>query len=231
MMRDSLRQWAGVGLAAVAGLFAFGIFSTVDTSPEPARAPPLPSPTVRADLTRPLPSTPRHDAAAPAPDPRDAQLEAAREVIRELEEEAYGTPRVWDDSIPITHRPETVIPAIEGMLADGSVQYRLIGFDCDEPPCIAIFDSTGHQPTQLLATSTWEELWGERQSIALDWVQCEDGSTRRFAAISPGVRRVSDAEFQARAARDPTPEEIEESVNSSKRWAVRIARWKPQVCE
>lgn len=167
---------------------------------------------------------------------REAELELARATIAELERELYGVPLAWDDSIPTTHQPDFVTRNIERAMQECGVTARLVGFDCDEPPCFALLDTTpdpddpgsnGHGA--LVDCPAWKEPWGVSVSHASDQVTCPDGSTRRFSLISPGTERV-DVDWETFLTRERTDEDRADAENRMKRMLARAANAGPRVC-
>jgi len=125
-------RWrVSLGVLAMAGVWGLASWGSPG-SPSPAAPPPAPP--LRASASTPAPAP----VPVPMPDadpgeqatPDDRALDAAHEVIRELEVEAWGHPLAWDDSIPASHRPETVIPTIERVVDDCDIAFPLLGFDC-----------------------------------------------------------------------------------------------------
>ena len=124
----------------------------------------------------------------------------------------------WTDKTPPEYKRDVFQPLLEKTLADAGLSVRLVGFDCKEPPCIAMmhnYEKTG-KSTGLAGSTLWKS---ESRSIVLsgysDLVDCGDGRKERVELLSP---------HKVLPAR--TDEEKNRSRRLRARWDEIMKNWK-----
>jgi len=211
-----------------------------DTTPFSPHTPPHPHPpATRSDQLIPAP-TPRRQTIKDTvarenpvvPNSPDATLDGARTAISELEIEAYGTALEWNDSIPRTHRPESVVAIVEEVVEKCEIDFPLLAINCDEPPCFAVFDKTGHATAhhKLTGCPAWNRVWGKQVYQLWRTVECEDGVSRKFMMISPGFERVDEVDPASGLYREESKSEIAKTRNLWKRINARASNLERIIC-
>ncbi|MFZ5479352.1 MAG: hypothetical protein ACOZNI_21490 [Myxococcota bacterium] len=136
-------------------------------------------------------------SAAPPDDVAALRAENAllRKVNEGLEIEVYGLAPAWPTDTPKSHREE-----FEGnlrkALADCEVDVDLVGVDCSEPPCMAIFRNAGDDFWNDLINTCpgWVDRYGSSVSTNSGTVDCGDGRTEAVWRIGPGGWRAPEPE-------------------------------------
>ncbi|MBN2494291.1 MAG: hypothetical protein JXR96_06870 [Deltaproteobacteria bacterium] len=133
---------------------------------------------------------------------REAELGEARRKLEALESkhkmqaailegyryEKYGEPIAWPEHMPSQYRPEQYQSIVSRALDQGEIGADLLGFECREPPCIAILRSHDQSARMLPITRT--EIWrqsygGSVRSGYAGFIDCGDGRKERIELISP----------------------------------------------
>lgn len=195
--------------------------------------PPVPAPEAERTHAAPLRAHATAPPVAPVapvvPGACGAQLELARQTITELEVELYGVPVPWPDGLLPQYEPEFVQGEIRRAFEDCGVSAQLRGFDCDEPPCFAVVDTTDAEEAydQLVASCPiWREAWGEGAMVLGQRLDCGDGVVRSLKLISPGARVAS-----PEGGEPPHPSGAPaERDNVSKRHQIRMEIAREHLC-
>jgi len=130
-----------------------------------------------------------------------------------LAHELFGDPIPWPERIPEQYRTavfeENVRSALEACAAD----IGIAGFECDEPPCLAMFRGGEEGWLEKLVQScpSWIDVYGNTASITGGMVDCPGSRTERYAILGPIA-----------------PELTSKGPKSRKRWE---QRWKQRTQE
>ena len=145
----------------------------------------------------------RADAAgapgASAPEPGVGP--EARERIRQLEAEvdqlqarldASGVrppaqPVAWPDGRPEKFTEAGLRGLLEQGLQDCDVPAELVGFECGEPPCVALLRTSddGWHDALVNNCATWTEAYGTTVSMDTGRADCGGGDEEAYALLSP----------------------------------------------
>jgi len=104
-----------------------------------------------------------------------------------LARELFGDPIPWPEAIPEQHRTavfeENVRSALEACTADVGIA----GFECDEPPCLAMFRGGEEGWCEKLVRSCpgWIDVYGATASIAGGLVDCPGSRSERYTILGP----------------------------------------------
>ena len=190
-MNEDIAMYVKVACLAVALLVGFAAGRHVGSSGEGTdhRA------QGEAVAGRPAPAAPPGPVLTPRSSEADqlrervAQLEDQVALHRRLEEayeqELYGEPIPWTSDLPDDFQPELFKMKVAEAMTD--CQADLVGFECDEPPCLALL--RGHDPGYNGSLNArcpgWVTHFGETSSGYHTSIDCGDGRTERVHMVSP----------------------------------------------
>ncbi len=149
-----------------------------------------------------------------------ADLDVAREAVRDLERERDGVPPSWTDDIPPAYRAEFAAARLDEVFRTCGRDLRLLGIECDEPPCFMALDTTdrrGAHADLVQQCPAWRRDWTQGIRSTSRTMDCPDGSQRVFWMLSPGTGL-------------PPPADPMEMKNNTKRQAARAARLEARIC-
>jgi hypothetical protein len=93
----------------------------------------------------------------------------------------------WQDSVPDAYLPERFYGVIDEALVSCRLGVRLIGVDCTEPLCIALFEFTDlwrYHSDKLGECSAWTSVYGDTFTLVSTSVDCP-ARKRSIIAIAP----------------------------------------------
>ncbi len=199
MIARGLKLVAAVCVLGV--MFSLGILAGLDRADEPAPQPialaPAPSERGPGEPSETLPACPS------MLDLRDlrAELAGARKRIEELESrlalagvlergyqgQLFGTPQPWPADTPAHLAPQGFQDLLARSMDACEVPAELVGFDCEEAPCIAMLRPAGRGWIWSLIRDCPE--WAERfRRVPLRtdfWADCGPGETEHVVLLSP----------------------------------------------
>lgn len=113
------------------------------------------------------------------------ELKMARAATELYERELFGDPIPWPETIPEPFQPGVFQRAMQDVMQD--CEAELVGFECDEPPCIAMLrnDDPGYLGPLVERCLGWVEQFGDRSSGLHTNIDCGDGHSERVHLISP----------------------------------------------
>lgn len=201
---------AGLRLTALGGLvgiaFGLGVLAGFEWAPDgsPAGSGPVEPPEPRVDgepsVPDDSPARPGWLARCPDAGGQQAALDGANKRIEELEArlalarvveqgyrgELYGTPVPWPDEVPEQLRPEGFQALLAESLDACQVPAELVGFACEEAPCMAMLRPERRDWIWSLIRDC--PSWGERfKQVPLQydfWVECR-GRSERVVLLAP----------------------------------------------
>jgi hypothetical protein len=147
------------------------------------------------DPPAPRATSPAKRAAPAAREAAPVDLDRIGELERELALErlraanlevvAYGRAPTWPEEVPPGHRPEAFQAFVRQAIAGCGVDVDLAGFDCDEPPCMAIVrGGASSWFSDLTNCDMWAEMYGAKGgSMASSSVRCDDGTEEPFTLV------------------------------------------------
>jgi hypothetical protein len=130
-----------------------------------------------------------------------------------LAHELFGAPIPWPENIPGHYRTsvfeENVRSALEACPADVGIA----GFECDEPPCLAMFrgGEEGWWEGLVQSCPGWIDVYGNTANITGGMVDCPGSRIERYTILGPIA-----------------PELRGRGLESKKRWE---RRWKHRTQE
>ncbi len=175
----------GIGAALVVGLIMGGVIGRF-TAPSPSA-----TPSPRRPLSPSMASNPTQASAPSRPlatgDCADIEAELVEErAYREsLEFELYGTPIPWPDDTPHQDTEEGFSEIIEAVVEDCEPGWLVHGYDCTEPPCMAVIFPEEGTNLSVGKCPAWVEPFGNAASNASMSIKCADGEEKRLLLLSP----------------------------------------------
>lgn len=100
----------------------------------------------------------------------EARLGFLQVLQKGYQHQLHGSPVPWDDSIPPQYRKEGFQAKLAQALDELEAPAELVGFDCREPPCVAVMRNLGHpgQKPELRRSKTWMESLRHRLQDPVD---------------------------------------------------------------
>jgi len=104
-----------------------------------------------------------------------------------LARDLFGVPIPWPEDIPEPYRTavfeENVRTALEACAAD----IGIAGFECDEPPCLAMFrgGEEGWWEELVQSCPDWTDVYGSTASITGGVADCPGTRTERYTILAP----------------------------------------------
>jgi hypothetical protein len=192
-------------IALICGLLGFFIGILVPpaereaASPSPAEAQSTPEatepqekpPRQTTSYQRPAKLTASEQAELVRLKKRVGELEAKaafqEAVVEGYRQDKYGTPIPWPDRIPGQYKQEEFQSIINQAIIEAEAPVDLVGFDCKEPPCIALLRRhDGRSSSGLAQTKIWKDNYGGSvRSGYSGFVDCGDGRKERIILESP----------------------------------------------
>lgn len=113
------------------------------------------------------------------------ELRMARAAKELYEQQLFGDPIPWPETIPEAFQPGVFQRTMGDVMQD--CEAELVGFECDEPPCIAMLrgDDPQYLGPLLERCPGWAEQFGERSSGLHTNIDCDDGRSERVYLVSP----------------------------------------------
>ncbi len=220
------RSWAGFIVVAVVG---FGIAFFFGYSGNPVQHETRKS----FDEAEEAERSSQEDAAAAeaAKDALDASLlsrsaelqgeiDTIDELARAYEEQLFGPPLAWPGQVPRELSEAGFRDQVELALGECDPDVDLIGFDCDEPPCLAVLRIRGEDWRAELIDrcAPWAEPFGTQTSGISFAVTCADGSEEQAEMLGVPLHKVlgeADDEQEGAMARRLEARKLEPQL----RWA------------
>jgi len=114
-----------------------------------------------------------------------AELEAQEKLLAEYQHRIHGTVLDWPVDTPPAHRPEQLQSTLSDILDACELPARLAGFDCHEPPCLAVLrlDDPESFRSGYKQCPDWNEHIGGRYSMKNMQASCGDGRTETIAVF------------------------------------------------
>jgi len=134
------------------------------------------------------------------------QLAKHQQHTKALAQALYGDPVPWPEDLPVEHQPtgfeDNVRSALEACITD----VEIVAFECDEPPCLAVFrgGKEGWWETLVRSCPQWVDVYGDTSRINDGIVDCPGGKTERYTILAP-----------------TTPNMIGEGPEAEKSWDLR----------
>lgn len=118
----------------------------------------------------------------------------------------FGDPIPWPEAIPELYRTAAFEANVGSALEACASGVEVAGFECDEPPCLAMFrgGEEGWLEELVQSCPSWIEVYGNTARITGGTVDCAGSGTERYAILGPMA-----------------PELTSEGPKSSKRWEQR----------
>jgi hypothetical protein len=112
-----------------------------------------------------------------------AELIAQEKLLEEYQHRIHGTVLDWPADTPPAHRPEQVQSTLSNVLDACELPAHLSGFDCHEPPCLAVMrlDDPESFRNGYKRCPEWNEHIGSRYSMKNVLASCGDGRTETIA--------------------------------------------------
>jgi len=113
------------------------------------------------------------------------ELRMARAAKELYERELFGDPIAWPETIPEEFQPGVFQRAVQEAMED--CEAALVGFECEEPPCIALLrnDDPEFSGPFTERCPGWVEQFGDRSSGMHTHIDCGDGRSERVHMVSP----------------------------------------------
>jgi len=127
---------------------------------------------------------------------RAEERRASRESVfsaRRGEEADEGVSPSWNPYVPEVLGPEGFEEQVKLAMEECQPAMELVGFDCDEPPCMAIFRADDSNASNGLVSEdcpAWSEPFGTTVTQSSDTFDCPDGVSETMMII--GSTRTSD---------------------------------------
>jgi hypothetical protein len=177
------------------GLIGFWLARMLTPRTEPEEPAPVPVDTTAVPIrpeahraTTRTPKTHRQPIGHPQDDDKRlralrAELEAQGKLLAEYRQRIHGTMLAWPDDTPPAHRPEQVQSTLSDVLDGCELPAQLTGFDCQEPPCLAVMrlNDPGAFRTGYKHCPQWNERFGGKYSMKNIRAPCKDGRTETIA--------------------------------------------------
>jgi hypothetical protein len=157
------------------------------------------------------------DAEAVALASRVRELEAQNELLQELLEgvelELRGAPVPWSDELPDVLRPAAFERTVRDAVASCAPAAAIVGFECSEPPCLALLRGVAGPIQALVADCpAWRDRYGSGAVAAAGRADCLDGGEERYQVLGWSDRLIEPTEGYPREKRE----------NLDKRMAARL---------
>jgi hypothetical protein len=127
---------------------------------------------------------------------RSAELQGEIDTIDELrrtfEEQLFGPALAWPRQVPHELSEAGFRDQVEIALGGCDPDVDLIGFDCSEPPCLALLRIRSEDWRAQLVTgcAPWSRSFGTQTSGISFSVACADGSEERAEMIGAALQKV-----------------------------------------
>jgi len=134
-----------------------------------------------------------------------AQVEA---LNRTYETELNGSPHPWPDDLPEKLTPAGFEAQVTAAIEECGVEVDLVGFDCEEFPCLLALRDGEENWWSKLTTScqAWVDSYGVGASGSMGvWVDCGDGRREEFGVIMANVDGLLDLDDEASDELVPDP--------------------------
>lgn len=101
------------------------------------------------------------------------------------EEGGEGVSPAWNPYMPEVLRPGGFEEQVKRAVDECQPDMELVGFDCGEPPCLAIFRDRGGGEGALTSEDcpAWREPYGDWKTSSSDVVDCPDGVSERVLLL------------------------------------------------
>ena len=209
MRTDGERSWTGFVVVLVLG---FGIalfvgYTTVPVAGEPLGSLDEASPEDPAEPEEPAASGRTRDELDATLLARSTELQkeidATEKLARTYEEQLYGAPLAWPKQVPYALSWPGFRDQVDRALGECDPDVDLVGFDCSEPPCLALLRIRSEDWRGKLITecAPWSQAFGTLTSGVSFSVTCTHGSEERAEMIGAPLHKVlgESAEPQAEA--------------------------------
>jgi hypothetical protein len=192
-------------LMTVVGLGGFFLGQTLSSNDTPCPAcPEIPSGTIEnssgkhhsVTLAKNQPSEKDSNCSSKKIDSLRKELEELRALsnfqktvldgYKAQEKEKLGTPIPWTSNVPSQYREEEFLDIVSQALDELESPVELIGFDCQEYPCIAVTRVLKGLNSELENTEIWNKNFGSKiTSSYQNSISCGDDREERIHMISP----------------------------------------------
>jgi hypothetical protein len=107
------------------------------------------------------------------------------EFLKELKVELQGTLISWPDQVPEFFQAAAFQEIVDRTLDECEISANLVGFDCEEPPCLAVLRlvSKDHERNRLSECPIWQQHYGPRITQKHIRIECGDGRTEDVAFV------------------------------------------------
>ncbi len=104
-----------------------------------------------------------------------------------LAREIYGDPLAWPETLPERYRTTIFEENVRSAVTACAAGVEIAGFECDEPPCLAMFrgGEEGWWEELVHSCPGWIGVYGSDTSVIDGWVNCQGGRTERYAILGP----------------------------------------------
>ncbi len=145
-----------------------------------------------------------------------SQLQASERYMGDIADQIDGVAARWNDNVPPALGPQGFEAQVRKALQECGPDADLVGVDCDEPPCLAVFRAENDVLSQQLIGScpAWKDHFGTSVSSYSTNVDCGDGTTERINVAGPSITWDYVEEPQT-----------EDPWNGSKRLSARTETW------
>ena len=119
---------------------------------------------------------------------RAEERQAGRESMFRSDGEGDGDEGIapeWNPYVPEVLRPGGFEDQVRRAVEECEPDMDLVGFDCSEPPCLAIFRDLGGDSGTLTSEdcAAWHDSFGSWKTSSSDMIDCPDGVSERVLLI------------------------------------------------
>ncbi len=104
-----------------------------------------------------------------------------------LARELFGDPIPWPETVPERYRAAIFEENVRSALEACAAGVGIAGFECDEPPCLAMFrgGEEGWWEELVQSCPDWIDAYGNTASITGGMVDCPGSGTERYSILGP----------------------------------------------
>lgn len=113
----------------------------------------------------------------------DQELSKQNIQLNQLAIKTYGQIVPWSENTPQKHRPEEFQNIVSRTIDECELPLELIGFDCHEPPCLAVMRILSPELNILNTCPVWNNTYGDKINQRHATMDCGDGRTERAAIV------------------------------------------------
>ena len=121
------------------------------------------------------------------------QLARHQQHTNALAHDLYGDPLPWPEDLAVEYQSTVFENNVRSALEACATDVEIAAFECDEPPCLAVFRGGEEDWWEKLVRSCprWVDVYGDTVRITDGMVDCPGGKTERYTILAPIAPQVT----------------------------------------